>query len=424
MRGHGVQRGRGHGSQRTVHRPNATQATLSRVHAFWRGEPVETTLQLCLNRCRRARNGVCDDHDACREGMDCNDCGVRVYRPPAPGRAGPRRRNAWRHWVSPLDLSAVSLCTLMTADRVPSLHRLASSWAHLLSVAYLADDFEVDAARGFGMLRLDGRSVPHAELLTLSIVEDRGYRSPANRFPFNLLRNVAVSAAAADFVCLVDVDFVAYPQPMPGCAECHAAARLSRWVPLLRMAPHLALVLPAFDAVVGSGTAMGAVRNKRDVAQAVRTGAAEAFAFTQYPLGHACDNSSRWLASRAPYAMRYSFGCEPYLVYNRRSAPKLWEMFVAYGKDRVSFTYELVARGFVMVVQPEERSCHMHMYMCHACAPVHQCVHARTFSAHMLAKSLGRPIMTTRSRAGFSGAPHNACSGWQLRACATRMDGA
>ena len=28
-------------------------------------------------------------------------------------------------------------------------------------------------------------------------------------------------------------------------------------------------------------------------------------------------------------------------------------MFVAYGKDRVSFTYELAARGFVLVVQPE-----------------------------------------------------------------------
>ena len=27
-------------------------------------------------------------------------------------------------------------------------------------------------------------------------------------------------------------------------------------------------------------------------------------------------------------------------------------MFVAYGKDRVSFTYELAARGFVFVVQP------------------------------------------------------------------------
>ena len=35
------------------------------------------------------------------------------------------------------------------------------------------------------------------------------------------------------------------------------------------------------------------------------------------------------------------------------TAPRLWEMFVAYGKDRVSFTYELAARGFVFVVQPE-----------------------------------------------------------------------
>ena len=71
----------------------------------------------------------------------------------------------------------------------------------------------------------------------------------------------------------------------------------------------------------------------------------QAFAFRQYPMGHACDDARRWLRSSEPYPLRYSFGCEPYLLYNRRAAPKLWEMFVAYGKDRVSFTYELVARG-------------------------------------------------------------------------------
>ena len=76
-------------------------------------------------------------------------------------------------------------------------------------------------------------------------------------------------------------------------------------------------------------------------------------AHSQYPLGHACDNATRWLNSEKPFLARYTFGCEPYVVYNRRAAPRLWEMFVAYGKDRVSFTYELAARGFVFVVQPE-----------------------------------------------------------------------
>ena len=305
-----------------VHDGNITAVSMARVHAFWRGERPQG-LQLCLNRCRRSRNGVCEDHSACREGMDCNDCGVRTIHPSQPGHQY-RRRALWRRWVSPPASSDICLCTLMTADRVPSLHRLARSWGHLLSVAYLADDFERDATRGFRLLHFDGRPVPHADLLTLSIVEDRSYRQPHNRFPFNLLRNIAVSASVADFVCLVDVDFVAYPQPSPACPSCRAVARLRRWLPLLRLAPHIALVLPAFDlreSPSGPAAPVSALRGKSDIAARMQAGAAEAFAFTQYPLGHACDNVSRWMNSSAPYALRYAFGCEPYLVYNRRMRP-------------------------------------------------------------------------------------------------------
>ena len=358
---------------------NASSLVRNRVLSFWRGGSFfdeQQPLQLCLNRCRRARNGVCEDRvgaamasrsarggaaptvsSACREGMDCHDCGVRSFRPPSAGRQAARRsRSAWRKWVSPASMLDVCLCTLMTADRVPSLHRLSRSWGHLLSVAYLSDDFETEAAAGFGVLALNGKAVPHADKLTLSIVEDRGYRAPRNRFPFNLLRNVAVAAAPADYVCLVDVDFLAYPQRRPGCAACGAAARLRRWLPLLRLTPHAALVLPAFDAsatTAGAKEAVSGVSTKRGISRLVRQGSAEIFAHTQYPLGHACDNTSRWLSSTEPFVTPYRFGCEPYLLYNRRAAPKLWEMFVAYGKDRVSFTYELAARGFVLVVQPE-----------------------------------------------------------------------
>ena len=192
-----------------------------------------------------------------------------------------------------------------------------------MSVAYLADEgrFEADAAAGFRLLELNDQPVPHAERMALSVVADRSYRAPRRRFPFNLLRNIAVSASPADFVCLVDVDFVAYPQRQPGCPGCHAAAKLRRWLPLLRLSPHLALVLPAFDSnptVPSAAAAMRALSGKRSLRQLVRRGAAETFAYRQYPLGHQCDDSARWLSSSSPYHMEYSFGCEPYLLYNRR----------------------------------------------------------------------------------------------------------
>ena len=358
-KGNGAIFGRG-----DVHR-NSSHAAMARVAAFWRGGRLEESLHLCLNRCRHARNGMCEDRGKCREAMDCSDCGVRAYRQPPPASrakkvvvpALARRRAAWKRWVVPPSLLDVCLCTLMTADRVPSLHRLASSWTHLLSVAYLADDFEADAAAGFKLLELDGRPVPHKEQLTLSVVEDRGYRYPKSRFPFNLLRNIAVDAAPVDFVCLVDVDFVIYPQRRPGgnggqsgggSGTQSAAKLLQRWLPLLRLTPHLALVLPAFDAnsaQEGATDRMVGVSSKRHLSRMMRNGHAEGFAHSQYPLGHRCDNATRWLHSERPFLAKYSFGCEPYLLYNRRAASRLWEMFVAYGKDRVSFTYELAARG-------------------------------------------------------------------------------
>lgn len=155
---------------------NASSSLMARVTDFWRtGAVAGGDLHLCLNRCRRGRNGVCEDKggSVCREGMDCSDCGVRTLRPVRPGGSS-RRRAAWRRWVPPAKLTDVCLCTLMTSDRVPSLHRLARSWGHTLSVAYLADDFEADAARGLDLLLLDGLPVPHSERLTLSVVEDRG----------------------------------------------------------------------------------------------------------------------------------------------------------------------------------------------------------------------------------------------------------
>ena len=81
------------------------------------------------------------------------------------------------------------------------------------------------------------------------------------------------------------------------------------------------------------------------------------------------------------YSTPYRFGCEPYLVLSRRHAvrrsaarapvlqsgalsathssvpvwaqPEYHEGFVGYGKDRVSYTYELAARGVRLLVQPE-----------------------------------------------------------------------
>ena len=85
----------------------------------------------------------------------------------------------------------------------------------------------------------------------------------------------------------------------------------------------------------------------------VASGRAVPFASRQYALGHACDQPRKWLGTRKLYETAYRLGCEPYLLLSRRHAPPYPEDFVGYGKDRVSYTYELAARGARLHVQPE-----------------------------------------------------------------------
>ena len=56
------------------------------------------------------------------------------------------------------------------------------------------------------MLSYRGRLPPAPRRLALTIVEDRGYRKPRNRFPYNMLRNAALSRCEAEYVAAVDAE--------------------------------------------------------------------------------------------------------------------------------------------------------------------------------------------------------------------------
>lgn len=60
-----------------------------------------------------------------------------------------------------------------------------------------------------------------------------------------------------------------------------------------------------------------------------------------------------FLTSSAPYEVEYEFGCEPYTVVPRAMAHEYEERFVGYGKDRVSWNYELAAKRVRFWVPPE-----------------------------------------------------------------------
>ena len=158
----------------------------------------------------------------------------------------------------------VCVATIMTVDRVSSLHRLARSWSGELSVAFLSSDFATDRERGIALLELDGKPPPQPERITLALVRDEGYRAPRNRFPFNLLRNRAVGACLAAAVLTVDVDFVLGGGGASLGADGTGRA-LRRLAASLDAHSNTAYVLPAFE-VGGEAAADGGIASQQRLA--------------------------------------------------------------------------------------------------------------------------------------------------------------
>lgn len=194
----------------------------------------------------------------------------------------------------------------------------------------------------------DALARPGPQLLARLHAQDIGYRASANRFPYNLLRNAALARCEADYVFAADVDFVPYPaQP---------SARLRRWLTELDVAagsPNV-LVVAAFEQVGAQPSVEAAASmTKRDLIEFSRSGDVISFASATYESGHVCDEPATFLATEAPYETSYRFGCEPYTIVPRVGIHQYDERFVGYGKDRVSWNYELAARRPSLRVVPD-----------------------------------------------------------------------
>ena len=71
--------------------------------------------------------------------------------------------------------SNICLLTIMTQDRVASLHRMLAAWDGWVSIAMLVDDYETAVIKGMDLLRHRGQPVPAPRRVSLSVVEECGY---------------------------------------------------------------------------------------------------------------------------------------------------------------------------------------------------------------------------------------------------------
>ena len=219
----------------------------------------------------------------------------------------------------------VCLLTIMTQERRASLHRMLAAWDGYISIALLVDDYAHAVAQGMHVLAYQGRPVPAPERVTLTIIEDQGYRSPANRFPYNMLRNAALRGCEAEYVMAADVDFVPLPARPSQTLRRHLAALE------VRAGSPTAVVLAAFEQVELDGqmpktvlphaaSGQAPALDKVQLQAMVASGEAIGFASNVYEMGHKCDRAANFFSASQPYATQYEFGCEPCLRWSDKSA--------------------------------------------------------------------------------------------------------
>ena len=112
----------------------------------------------------------------------------------------------------------------------------------------------------------------------------------------------------------------------------------------------------------GGGQGVDDGLDKDKLLARVRAGRIVGFASREYDAGHRCDHVRTFLATSSAYEVQYEFGCEPYTVLPRVMAHEYEERFVGYGKDRVSWNYELAAKGVRFVVPADSFLVHFNTY--------------------------------------------------------------
>lgn len=172
-----------------------------------------------------------------------------------------------------------------------------------------------------------------------------------------MLRNIALSRCIEEYVLIVDVDFVLMPLPRASALLWNLAAAKRRG--------QVAFVLPAFEAL-SNGPHNSTINLKKfQLRESIRLGSIVPFGSKggtreEWLPAHSCTETLRWLESSRSYPIRHCHPqYEPYVMLPRNVVPRFDESFAGRGFDKISFIYELFARGFDFWASPDVFVLHM-----------------------------------------------------------------
>eukprot|EP00928_Gymnodinium_smaydae_P061143 TRINITY_DN4529_c0_g1_i3.p1 TRINITY_DN4529_c0_g1~~TRINITY_DN4529_c0_g1_i3.p1 ORF type:complete len:475 (-),score=40.19 TRINITY_DN4529_c0_g1_i3:280-1704(-) len=323
--------------------------------------------------CCPASCPACGGRRLCARGLQADlCCGTRIENPVsgflpnfcgAPGAIAPCVLSAGLPSCPELwSGSLAGVCAVVPVDEKrlwKTFPQLSRSWRGTLGVGLLVDETRTveQLKQLYSTKALAGGGVCHPGRVSLQVISSAKF---AGRFPFNHLRNKAVSACGeAEHLLVMDADFELYP----GALALRSALSLVR--------PRTAVVLPAFQLTKWFAKKynflMSASRpwaTKTEIAELVRRRTAGPIG-TGYSPGFRQTRYERWYNTSVPYSISYKPGYEPYLLM-RRGDMLPFDESIFLGWDKISFVHELAASGVNFMVSPEaflvHTQVHSHFY--------------------------------------------------------------
>ncbi|CAL5227189.1 g10104 [Coccomyxa viridis] len=258
------------------------------------------------------------------------------------------------------DITIITQCSL---DRLYMLEEQCNTWGGVTSVAvYLplvyfqsandkklqeaishVEDFHEQIDRTHGRCRMD-------IVLLSEVIKEQDLWA----YPYNALRNQALSRADTDVLLLLDADFIASAGLHEFLTRDDKAADLMEDLTTNRKV----IVLPAFETEASLGVDGGGemalkaqASTKQELKQLYDDRQVVQFA-EFYPVGHRSTNYKKWFSSPEPYPIRFKSGYEPYVLVARKIMPWYDERFRGYGWDKVMQIYQMDAMNFHFVAHP------------------------------------------------------------------------
>eukprot|EP01062_Namystynia_karyoxenos_P055977 TRINITY_DN46976_c0_g1_i1.p1 TRINITY_DN46976_c0_g1~~TRINITY_DN46976_c0_g1_i1.p1 ORF type:complete len:653 (+),score=192.25 TRINITY_DN46976_c0_g1_i1:74-1960(+) len=247
----------------------------------------------------------------------------------------------------------VSVVLHMTVDRLPKLRTWCKAWRGPMSVGVYVRPQD-DEAEVLAKLINPGCVRRHADLHVVRGKTARLSRAVdmLTHYPFNVVRNAALSGARTDYVFLLDADFHFRPTGGATLHEHFWPWVRERWAAAPAATEPTVWIVPAFETVTQTVPLPNTTEELREALGLQRC----TLFYGHYciPCHHPTD-SLRWRTmptNGTPYEVHYVESFEPYVIAERRLLPPYDERFIGRGWDKMSYFYELGTMGARFMVLP------------------------------------------------------------------------